>query len=107
VALKIILNNPQKFGFTLSAKENYQPIPVTEVTVNGPIKDWAQFAFEKGTNYKILKLLNPWLREGFLTNAAQKNYIIKIPAAGIRNYANKLTQENVDSIMTQSEQLVQ
>jgi membrane-bound lytic murein transglycosylase D len=107
VALKIILNNPQNYGFSLSASANYQPIPYTEVTINGPIKDWAQFAFEKGTNYKILKLLNPWLRDGFLTNATKKSYVIKIPVAGIRKYAGKLTQENIDSIMTKSEQLVQ
>lgn len=107
VALKIILNNPQSYGFNLSANENYQPIPYTEVTINGPIKDWAQFAFEKGTNYKILKLLNPWLRDSFLTNSTRKSYVIKIPAAGTRKYSGKLTQENVDSIMKKSEQLVQ
>jgi len=107
VALKIIISNPQNFGFKLSPKENYQPIPYSEVTVNGPIKDLAQFAFDKGTNYKILKQLNPWLRENYLTNADKKTYIIKIPASGIRKYANKLTQNNVDSILSQSEKLVQ
>jgi len=107
VALKLILTNPQKYGFRLSQKDNYQPFAYTELSMNGSIEDLAKFAFEKGTNYKILKILNPWLRDSFLTNAAHKTYIIKIPVAGIRTYAKKLSKERVDSILSQSEQLVQ
>jgi len=107
VALKLILSDPYKYGFHLAQKDNYQPIAYSEISVNGPIKDLAQFAFEKGTNYKILKILNPWLRDSFITNAAHKAYIIKIPSAGIRTFSKKLSKQSMDSIMKQSEQLVQ
>lgn len=98
VALKIILQDPQKYGFNLQDTDFYQPIPYTTKTIKVPVKDWALFAFENGTNYKMLKLMNPWLREGFLTNMAGKTYTIKIPAAGYRNHERELNKYRADSI---------
>jgi hypothetical protein len=31
-------------------------------------------------NYKILKILNPWLRDKYLTNPGKKTYEVKLPA---------------------------
>jgi len=107
IALKLILTNPKKYGYNLSPEDFYQPIPFTEISVNKEIKDLAQFAFDKGTNYKMLKVLNPWLRDNFLTNTNGKTYVIKIPATGFRTFAKKLNKEDVDSIVTQSEEVVQ
>jgi hypothetical protein len=55
----------------------------------------------------MLKVLNPWLRDNFLTNTNGKTYVIKIPATGFRTFAKKLNKEDVDSIVTQSEEVVQ
>jgi hypothetical protein len=52
--------------------------------VNGPVSDWASFAIEKGINYKILKMFNPWLRDTLLKNPTRKTYTIKIPVEGFR-----------------------
>jgi membrane-bound lytic murein transglycosylase D len=107
LALKYILSDPQKFGFDLAPEDYYQPIPFTEISVNTEIKDLAQFAFEKGTNYKMLKYLNPWLRENYLKNAGGRTYVIKIPVSGFRTYAKKLSKVDVDSILTQSSLSIQ
>jgi hypothetical protein len=102
VSLKLILENPQKYGFNLNEGDFYQPIPCKKVTVNYPVKDWALFAFQQGTNYKMLKLMNPWLREGFLTNMGKRTYTLKIPAAGVRDHDKELTKYTVDSIAKKS-----
>ncbi len=47
--------------------------------VNSKIKDLADFAADYGINYKILKLMNPWLRDNYLPNNFKKRYVIKIP----------------------------
>jgi hypothetical protein len=107
IALKLILSNPQNYGFNVAKKDLYQPIPCSEISVNKPIKDLALYAFDKGTNYKILKLLNPWLRDSALTNKEGKTYIIKIPAPGYRKIEKVLSKEEIDKIILQSDQLVQ
>lgn len=107
LALKLIISDPQHFGFNIPKEELYQPIPSTEVTVSKPIKDLALFAFEKGTNYKILKILNPWLRDNTLTNRESKTYVIKIPAAGYRKIEKEIKKEEIDKIISQGDQLPQ
>ncbi len=84
LALKIIMENPEDYGFKVSKDEIYPMWDVKTVTIDGPVKDFADFAKEHGTNYKILKMLNPWLRETYLTNSSGKTYVIKIPAKGFR-----------------------
>jgi len=84
ISFKIIFNNPEQYGITLSMDEYYRPVPFKTVEITGPVTDFADFAVEHQTNYKILKYLNPWLRENKLTNASGKTYHIKIPESGFR-----------------------
>ena len=81
LAIKLLLKNPLQYGFNIPDSERYQPIPYHEVSVNKSIDDIGTFARANGTNYKLLKLLNPWLRNNSLTNNQQKTYIIRIPAS--------------------------
>ena len=84
VAVKLILTSPEKYGFYMPEEERYRPIPFTEVDVTGAIPDLVDFAIQHGTNYKVLKILNPWLRDSKLTNRARRTYSIRIPAEGFR-----------------------
>jgi len=84
VAVKTIMSDPQKYGFFVSNIEKYQPVPYTEVEVKTAVADLVDFAFKHQTNYKMLKYLNPWLRDSKLTNSAKKTYLVKIPAEGFR-----------------------
>lgn len=86
LALKVILENPEVYGFEVSKKAIYPSIPVKIIEVNGAVADFADFAKAHKTNYKILKYFNPWLRETYLTNKSGKTYEIKIPTGKYREY---------------------
>jgi len=88
-AVKLILNDPQKYGFYVPEEERYRTIPYTEVEVKTAVTDWADFAFERQTNYKMLKYLNPWLRDNKLTNSARKTYIVKLCATQVEPQLRK------------------
>jgi hypothetical protein len=104
LALKMILTAPDKYGFHLTKDEYYQPIPCKTVEVSTPVTDWAKFAFSEGTNYKMLKLLNPWLRDNFLTNKEGKKYLVKIPQQGFRTFSKVTDNGEIDRIVKQSEE---
>jgi len=82
VALKYILMQPHNFGFNFEKKDLYTGIPTTTVVVDSVITDMASFSKYFGINYKILKIHNPWLREGHLNNKTKRTYEIEIPKKG-------------------------
>jgi len=84
LAIKLILEDPRKYGFYFEENDLYHPIPYYEVAVDSSVTSFAEFAKGFNTNYKMLKFLNPWLRESYLSNKKGKNYQIKIPEEGVR-----------------------
>lgn len=82
VALKEIMNNPNKYGFNYRYKDLYSSVPTYKVPVDTAVTDFVYFAEKFGINYKILKLHNPWLREPHLNNKSRKKYYIEIPEEG-------------------------
>jgi hypothetical protein len=54
------------------------------VEVTEDVEDLAAFALEQGTNYKTLKLLNPWLRQPYLKVKKGKSYTIDLPASSVK-----------------------
>jgi hypothetical protein len=89
VAYKLLIENPENFGFNIAKKDLYPELKFYEVKIDSVITDFSTFAEKFGTNYKILKLLNPWLRKPYLTPKPYKSYLIKIPSEGMRNIANE------------------
>jgi hypothetical protein len=79
VALKLLLEHPEKYNFYVSEDEKYPLIPTKEVEINGAVANFADFAKEQGINYKLLKDFNPWLRESTLVNSKKKKYVVEIP----------------------------
>lgn len=82
LALKEIMNDPEKYGFDYQQADLYKPVPVKKVKVDTIVKDFPDFAEKFGINYKILKIHNPWLRDDHLKNASRKEYFISIPEEG-------------------------
>lgn len=82
LAMKEIMRDPGRYGFHIRTKDLYAPYATREVTITGPIDDIAEFALRQGTDYKTLKLLDPWLREARLTNREGRTYQVLLPAAG-------------------------
>ena len=79
LAIKLIFQNPEKYGFEISKDHLYQPTEFRYVEVNDDIKDLVQFAKDQGINYKLLKLHNPWLREDKLKVKRGHSHQIAIP----------------------------
>jgi len=96
VAYKLIITDPSAFGFDIGKDELYPEFKYYEVKVDTAVTDFSRFAEKFGTNYKILKLLNPWLRKPYLTPKPDKNYTIRIPAEGMRNDAVQATRNGTD-----------
>lgn len=84
VAFKMIFEDPAAYGFDLSQNDLYPEIPVYTVEVDSAVADFADFAALHETNYKVLKHLNPWLRDNKLTNSARRTFEIVLPEKGYR-----------------------
>ncbi|MFT6844778.1 MAG: membrane-bound lytic murein transglycosylase D [Flavobacteriales bacterium] len=79
LALKVLLTNSEDYGFHIRTKDLYPTYKTYTVQVDSSVSDWGLFAQEFGVNYKILKTLNPWLRDSNLTNKRLKTYDIELP----------------------------
>lgn len=80
VAIKEVMEHPEKFGFDLDEKQFYPPLDkYAIVTVDTSIASLGDFAKQFGVSYRLLKIYNPWLREYKLTNSKGKVYDIKVP----------------------------
>jgi len=84
LALKLIMSNPKLYGFDIDEKYLYKEIKTQEIVVDTTISDLVEFAFEHGTNYKMLKYFNPWLTGKSLINPNKKEYKIVLPAKNAR-----------------------
>lgn len=82
LAIKEVMEHPQKYGFVFNEDDLYQPIPTYSVEVDTAITDMPAFARQYGINYRTLKIHNPWLREAHLNNKSRKLYTIDIPEKG-------------------------
>ena len=78
LAIKLIFENPYKYGFVLRERDLYKPIECKSVEVSSDIPDLASFAKGQGVTYADLKRFNPWLRDRKLITAG-KTYELLIP----------------------------
>lgn len=97
VAIKLILENPENYGFHIREKDLYHPIPTYDLKIDTSISNIADFAQKIEVNYKMLKYFNPWLRDTFLENKTNKEYSIKIPKKGFRSYSKIVDQIKIDT----------
>jgi membrane-bound lytic murein transglycosylase D len=79
LTFKYLLENAKQLGFNVDDEDKYQPTATKTITVTSSIPDLAQFAIDNGTTYKILRLLNPWLKGKSLVVSNSKSYTIKLP----------------------------
>jgi hypothetical protein len=79
VALKEVMMHPKQYGFEFEKEDLYTLPKSYTVKVDTAIANIASFAKRYDTNYKELKLYNPWLRQNKLNNKSRKLYHIQIP----------------------------
>lgn len=80
LAMKEIISSPVRYGFHLRQKDLYPPYRTRRVELDPPVADLNAYASAHGTNYKVLKLLNPWLRDNTLSDHQGKTYTVLLPA---------------------------
>lgn len=79
IAVKDIFENPNQYGF-YPDEEFYPPLDNYRIVeVKTPILNLGDFAKEHHTNYRMLKVYNPWMIDSKLSNRAGKAYEVKIP----------------------------
>lgn len=89
LAYKLVMKNPAKYGFYIPESHRYKSLNTYKIKTNKPIQDLASFAKKHSTNYKILKILNPWLRDKNLPNYSKKEYEIILPKDTVRSLNEK------------------
>lgn len=80
LAIKEIIENPERYGFKIKPQHLYQQDSVKYIEVDATIPDLVDFAIAQGTNYKLLKRFNPWLRDDRLTIRKNETYQIALPS---------------------------
>ena len=101
LALKLIMQHPQDYGYTVRRCDTYPELPHEEVTLGGQNVDLVQFAVDNGTTYKMLRSLNPWLTSSTLRNKAGKTYKVKIPVKKGTEY-NTIVKGKHDTTVLES-----
>lgn len=97
MAMKLIMQNPQAYGFHLRNKDMYPQIPYRTVELSGQNVDLYKFAKDNNTTYKMLKEMNPWLISNKLTNKANKTYTVRLPiedGIDLKNIRKKKDKES-------------
>lgn len=79
LAIKLIMQNPQQYGYFVRHCDLYPPIPTRVASLSGQNVDLYQFAKNNNTTYKMLRELNPWLQTDNLKNKAGKTYAVRLP----------------------------
>ena len=67
LALKIIFENLEAYGFNKDELELYNPIDVRSIELTETTDSLKHWAKEQGTTFRMLKILNPWIKGDKLT----------------------------------------
>jgi len=79
LAIKEILENPEKYGFNMSEEGLYTYPALKDIKVKASIDNLAAFAKKNGANLKLLRKHNPWLRSTKVSLKKGEELVIKLP----------------------------
>jgi len=79
LAFKNLISTAPNWGYIIQPEDAYKPLKTKTILVDSSITNLADFAEENGSSYKILKVMNPWLRAHSLTAKKGKTYEIELP----------------------------
>ncbi|MDG1657130.1 MAG: lytic transglycosylase domain-containing protein [Crocinitomicaceae bacterium] len=78
MALKLLMESPEDYGFFPLKMELYEPVEVKQIEVNTSISSLSDWALENGSNLHMVKVLNPWLIGNSLTISDGRTYSIAL-----------------------------
>ena len=88
ISAKLIVSNPKKYGFDLSAEDYYPPLEFDQVEINcSRVTHLRVIAEAARTYFKVIKDLNPELRGYVLTEGRHK---ILVPKGSGRGFTSRL-----------------
>lgn len=61
LAFKQIFQNPLAYGFHIESKDYYANEPSLQIVIDSTVLNLAEYALSLGTNYHVIKSLNPWI----------------------------------------------
>lgn len=79
LALKLIMETPEKYGFYFKDSDLYLPYETKAVKVSKSIPDLIAWSADHNITIKILKILNPWIKGERLFVSPNKTYEILLP----------------------------
>lgn len=79
IALKMIMENPEDYGFYFTESNLYPPYKTKSVEVTQTIPDLVAWSLEQDITLKTLTLLNPWIKGTSLVVSRNKSYEILLP----------------------------
>ncbi len=79
LAVKEILQNPQKYGFVIRKQDMYLEEKYYSVEIDSTVHNLYEFCEDYNINYQQLKNHNPWLLISKLPDESRKKYFLKIP----------------------------
>ena len=80
LAVKEILQNPQKYGFVIRKQDMYSLEKYYVVEIDSTVHNLYEFCEDYSINYQQLKKYNPWLLISKLPDESRKKYFLKIPS---------------------------
>lgn len=78
LAMKIIMENAEEYGYKIEKKDMYLPYKTKITSIKYSISNLADWALKMGVNYKILIKLNPWILGNKLT-VKNKAFTVLLP----------------------------
>jgi hypothetical protein len=79
LTFKHLMSNAKELGFTVNDNNGYKPFNTKSVTISSTIPNLAQWAIDNNTTYKMVKILNPWMRGKALIVKPGKSLVVKLP----------------------------
>lgn len=85
LALKLISSDPAAYGYAVDSKDFFPVLNDYKIVkVSGKDIKWPEVARSHGTNYKMLRLLNPWIRDYEYANKGERTLEVKMPSRNFR-----------------------
>lgn len=77
--IKEIMQNAKEYGFDVSPDYHYKPYESDTVTVTEAIQDLSAWAKANGTNFREVRLRNPWITGKALPRPTKDVWTLEIP----------------------------
>jgi membrane-bound lytic murein transglycosylase D len=79
IAFKAIFETPSTYGFHIEDRDYYAEPKTIPISIDSTIPNISEYAQSIGSNYHVIKSLNPWILGNELSVSGEKNYQIKAP----------------------------